>query len=130
MRAATSWIFVSAAVALSACSKEYRVEKRVDDLKVTLIAGSYPLLLGDNPLMLRITEQTGEAINGAAVKARYWLPPMPGMGAVESVTEAALATGGFSFIASTHTAARWNVEVTISRPGKRDSQVGFTLEAL
>ncbi len=126
MRAVGMLAVIAAAVA---CIGEYRVEKRVDDLEVTLVAPGHPLRIGDNPLQLEIRDRR-EALANAEVRVRYGLPPMPGMGAVDTEVVASRERGGFVFTASTHTAARWKLEVSIARPGKPEAHVGFHLDAM
>jgi hypothetical protein len=122
-------LFMLAVVIVAGCSKGYRSEKAVDDLKVTLSAGSYPLIKGDNTLTVSVVDATGAAVAGATVNVRYFMPPMPGMAPMDFSTRAMERGAGFAFTANIPMEGGWKVEVAVTRPGKPTSMATFNLDA-
>lgn len=128
------FLFAPFAVALlvlpTACSRGYRVEVSVDDLRVTLSAREYPLPRGGNSLTVELAEIKGGVVTNALVQVSYRLPNMPGMAPLEYRVDAVPSRSGtWTFAADTHTAAPWDMVITISRAGKAASHAKFTLEA-
>jgi hypothetical protein len=129
MKLRTVVLFMLAVVIAAGCSKGYRSERTVDDLKVTLSAGSYPLIKGDNTLAVLVADATGAAVTGATVNVRYFMPPMPGMAPMDFKTQAVEKGAGFAFTANIPMEGGWKVEVAVARPGKPTSMATFNLDA-
>ena len=49
----------------------YEVQKTTGGLTITLSAGSYPLVKGDNDVSVKITDEAGKAVTDAKVTARF-----------------------------------------------------------
>ncbi len=75
----------------------YEAQKTTGGLTITLSAGSYPLVKGDNDLSVKITDGAGKAVTDAKVTARFFMPAMPGMAPMSSKTEAMLKGDVYRF---------------------------------
>jgi hypothetical protein len=93
-------VVVFTSVFASGCSKGYESQRTVDDLTVTLSAGRYPLVKGDNALTLKVADSAGKALADAQVSVRFYMPPMPGMSPME-FTSLATPRGTASTLRST-----------------------------
>jgi hypothetical protein len=107
----------------------YEAQKKADGLTVTLFAGSYPLVKGDNDLSVKITDAAGKAVTDAKVTARFLMPPMPGMAPMSSKPELVLKGDVYQFKANVAMEGTWKAEITIVRPGKSPVIDTFNLDA-
>ncbi len=107
----------------------YEVQKTTGGLTVTLSAGSYPLVKGDNDLSVKITDGAGKAVTDAKVTARFLMPPMPGMAPMSSKPELALKGDVYWFKANPDMEGTWKTEITVVRPGKSPVTATFNLDA-
>lgn len=125
-------LFIIAALAAfvaSGCTKGYEVQKTAGDLTVKLKAGSYPLILGDNALTVKIADATGKSVTDAKVGVRYYMPPMPGMAPMEYTLEATPKGDSYSFVANIAMEGGWRVDVNVTRGDKPASTVTFNVDA-
>ncbi len=111
------------------CTKGYESQKASDDLMITISAASYPLIKGDNALSVKVADRSGKPVTDAAVKVRFFMPPMPGMAPMESSMPATLRGERYSFTANPQMEGGWKAEVTVTRPGKPDVTATFNLDA-
>lgn len=107
----------------------YEAQKTTGGLTVTISAGSYPLVKGDNELSLKVTDAAGKTVTDAKVTARFFMPPMPGMAPMSSKTEATLKGDSYRFKANPDMEGTWKTEVTVVRPGKSPATATFNLDA-
>jgi hypothetical protein len=114
---------------LFGCSKGYESQKTADDLKVTLSIDRYPLVKGDNTLILKVADAAGKAVTDATVNVRYYMPPMPGMAPMEFNTQAVLKGDRYSFSANVPMEGGWKAEAAIARPGKPSVTAIFNIDA-
>ena len=121
-------VLVSAGM-LFGCSKGYESQKTADDLKVTLSIDRYPLVKGDNTLILKVADAAGKAVTDATVNVRYYMPPMPGMAPMEFNTQAVLKGDRYSFSANVPMEGGWKAEAAIARPGKPSVTAIFNIDA-
>ena len=118
------------AVALVAgCSKGYQAQKSVDDLTVTLSAGSYPLVKGDNTLTVKATDATGKAVTDAQVAMKFYMPPMPGMAPMEFDQQGTLKGSAYAFTVNPPMEGGWKADVTVARTSKPATTATFNLDA-
>jgi len=125
-------LFFIAAVAIftvAGCTKGYRTQKTVDDLTVTLSAGSYPLIIGDNAMTIKITDASGKAVPDAKVGVRYYMSAMPGMAPMEYNVEAAPKGEGYGFTANIAMEGGWRVDVNVVRGDKPSPTMTFNVDA-
>ncbi len=118
-----------AALMLFGCSKGYEKQTAAGDLKITLSVDRYPLVKGDNTITVKITDAGSKAVKDAAVTARYFMPPMPGMAPMEFNTQAVLRGDAYSFSANIPMEGGWKAEVTVVRPGQPAASATFNLDA-
>jgi hypothetical protein len=107
----------------------YETQKSTGGLTVTLSAGSYPLVKGDNDLSVKITDAAGKAVTDAKVTVRFFMPPMPGMAPMSSKTEATLKGDTYRLKANADMEGTWKTEVTVVQPGKSPVTATFNLDA-
>lgn len=107
----------------------YEAQKTTGGLTVTLSAGSYPLVKGDNELSVKVTDGSGKAVTDAKVTVRFFMPPMPGMAPMSSKTEAVLKGDVYRFKANADMEGTWKTEVVVVRPGKSAVTAIFNLDA-
>jgi hypothetical protein len=107
----------------------YEAQKIVGGLMVTLSAGSYPLVKGDNDLSVKLVESEGKTVTDAKVTVRFFMPPMPGMAPMSSKTDATLKGDSYRFKANPDMEGTWKTEVSVVRPGKSPATATFNLDA-
>ena len=106
-------------------AKQGPLEKKVQNLSLTLSTQPVKPKAGENTLRLKITDKYGKAVQDAAVSFNYTMA-MPGMAA--SKTDAKLSKDGF-YEAKTNLAmaGSWDVTVIVRRPGQKDIQEKFSV---
>ncbi len=112
----------------SGCSKGYESQRAADDLTVTLSAGGYPLVKGDNAVTLKIADSTGKAVTDARVNVRFYMPPMPGMSPMELSTQATPKGNAYAATVNPPMEGGWKAEVSVTRPGKPIVTATFNLD--
>ncbi|HUI44988.1 MAG TPA: FixH family protein [Nitrospirota bacterium] len=125
-------LFIIAALAMftaAGCTKGYQAQKTAGDLTVTLSAGSYPLIIGDNAMTIKITDASGKAVSDAKVGVRYYMSAMPGMAPMEYNVEAAPQGGGYGFTATIAMEGGWRVDVNVVRGDKPSPTMTFNVDA-
>ena len=116
-------IAILAAVAfLMACSlalaKDYELTKKAGDYNVQIKIDKNPPVTGINKITVAIKDAAGKAVTDATVAIDYGMPAMPGMGAMNYKTNAAvkgdsyLATINFSMSGPSF------INIKITRGGK------------
>jgi hypothetical protein len=115
--------------AAGGCKKGYQAQKTSGDLNITLSAGSYPLIIGDNPMTIRITDASGKAVTDAKVGVRYYMPPMPGMAPMEYTVEGTPKGGDYGFNANIAMEGGWRVDVNVMRGDKPSPPITFNVDA-
>jgi len=107
----------------------YEAQKTTGGLTITISAGSYPLVKGDNDLSVKITDGAGKAVTDAKVTARFFMPAMPGMAPMSSKPEPVLKGDVYRFNAGVSMEGTWKTEVTVTRPGTSPVTATFNLDA-
>jgi len=111
------------------CSKGYETQKSAGDLKITLSAERYPLIKGDNAMMVLMNDSAGNAVTDAVVNVRYSMPPMPGMAPMDFNTQAVLKGDRYVYTANVPMEGEWKTEVSVTRPGKPPVSAAFNVDA-
>jgi hypothetical protein len=111
------------------CTKGYETHKTAGDVTVTLSAGSYPLVKGDNTLSVKLADSSGKPVTDAKVDVRYYMPPMPGMAPMEYTTQAMPSGNTYAFKANIPMEGGWRVDVTTNRGGTALPTVTFNVDA-
>jgi len=112
---------------MDAPMKSAPMEKRVQDLTLTLSTQPKKTKAGENTLRLKIVDKSGKLVNDAQVSFQYTMA-MPGM--VLSKAEAKLAKDGFyETKANMAMKGEWEIAVTIRRPGQKELQEKFKVSA-
>ena len=119
---------ISAGV-LFGCTQGYETQKTAGDMKITLSAGSYPLVKGDNSLTVTLADSSGKPVTDAKVDVRYYMPAMPGMAPMEYTTQAMSSGNTYAFKANIPMEGGWRVDVTANRGGTALPTVTFNVDA-
>lgn len=106
----------------------YEAQKTTGGLTVTLSAGSYPLVKGDNDLSVKVIDGSGKTVTDAKVTVRFFMPAMPGMAPMSSKTEAMLKGDVYRFTINAAMEGTWKTEVSVARPGKSPVTATFNLD--
>ncbi len=120
--------FFAAALTVG-CSKGYQAQKSVDDVNIALSAGSYPLVKGDNTLTVKVADAAGKPVTDAQVAAKFYMPPMPGMAAMDFDPPATLKGNAYTITVNPPMEGGWKVDVTVARTGKPAATATFNLDA-
>jgi hypothetical protein len=120
---------IMAVAALAGVSWAYETQKTSGGLTITLTAGSYPLVKGDNDLSVKVVDGSGKAVTDAKVSVRFFMPPMPGMAPMSSKTVAMLKGDRYRFSGNVAMEGTWKAEVSVSRPGKAAVTATFNLDS-
>ena len=101
-----------------ALAKDYELTKKAGDYSVQIKIDKNPPVTGINKMTVAIKDATGKAITDATVALDYGMPAMPGMGAMNYKTDAAVK--GNSYLASINfsMSGPWFINIKITRGGK------------
>ncbi len=128
-----SFVAVVAAILVlplvSGCTKGYESQKSADNLKITLSVGRYPLVKGDNALIVKVNDAAGKPVTDATVNVHYFMPAMPGMAPMDFNTQAVPKGDAYSFSANIPMEGGWKAEVSVSRAGNPASSATFNIDA-
>ncbi len=116
-------------VVLGACSRGYESQKSTGGMNITLKAESYPLVKGDNKMTVKVSDASGKAVTDAKVDVRFYMPPMPGMAPMETMTQAMLHGDKYMFTANAAMEGGWKTDVTVTQPGKPAMTNTFNVDA-
>jgi YtkA-like len=111
------------------CTKGYEAQKTAEGVTVTLSAGSYPLVKGDNTLTVKLADSSGKSVTDAKVEVRYYMSAMPGMAPMEYTTQALLSGNAYAFKANIPMEGGWRVDVATNRGGTALPTVTFNVDA-
>lgn len=129
VRVVLTGVLLIGIVVVTGCSKGYETKKAVDDLSVTLKAGRYPLVKGDNDLSVSVADAAEKTVTDAAVQVRYYMPVMPGMAPMEFTAQLVPKDDRYAFTANIPMEGGWKVDVTATRPGKPAVIATFNVDA-
>lgn len=122
-------IAVTVIIVLMGCVKAYESQKWVDDLVIKISAGKYPLIKGDNSLLISVADKSGNAVTNAAVDVRYYMPPMAGMAPMEFRAQPVLKENSYVLTANIPMEGGWKLEVSVTRPDRPVVSATFNLDA-
>ena len=111
------------------CAKGYESQKTMNDMTITLSVERYPLVKGDNVLLVKVADLAGKTVVDATVNVRYFMPPMPGMAPMDFNTQAVLKGDKYACSANVPMEGGWKAEVSVARPGKPAATVVFNVDA-
>lgn len=131
MKKALSLFIVAAAATavVFGCTKGYEAKKTAGEVTLALGAAGYPLVKGDNALIVKVSDASGKTITDANVSVRYYMPAMPGMAAMEYTAQATPKGDSYAFTADIPMEGGWKVEVTAARPGNPPAAAVFNVDA-
>jgi uncharacterized GH25 family protein len=104
------------------------MEKKVQDLTLTLSTQPQKTKAGENTLRLKITDKNGNPVKDAQVSFNYSMA-MPGM--VPAKADATLSKDGFyQSKVNFGMLGQWDVTVVIRRSGQKEIQESFKVLAI
>lgn len=110
---------------MDAPAKQGPLEKKIQNLTITLSTQPAKPKAGENHLRLKITDKTGNVVKDARVSFSYTMT-MPGM--APSKAEGKLSKDGFfEAKANLPMAGEWDVTVAVHRTGQKEIQEKFRL---
>jgi len=118
-----------AGVTVLGCTKGYESQKISGDTTIALAAASYPLVKGDNSLMIKVIDASGKPATNARVDVRYYMPPMPGMAPMEYTSQAMAKGDVYAANANIAMEGGWRIDVTVNRPDKPTQTATFNVDA-
>ncbi len=120
-------VFLAATTMIAAptWAKGYENSKDAGKYHLTLKADRYPLVKGNNSVMVVVADKSGKAIASAKVKVRYYMPAMPGMAPMSYSTEAVLKGQGYIVTADIPMEGGWKFEVSVGD----EASATFNLDA-
>lgn len=125
------WVLAMMMVALAAgtaAAKDYEVTKKADDYSVVVKMDRNPPTTGNNQVSVSIKDAAGADVTDAKVSIQYYMPPMPGMPAMNYNTNAAPAANLYKAKVNFSMSGSWNLVIRITRANKT-TPVRFTVDA-
>ena len=126
------WVMLVALISVGmvfGCTKGYEAQKSAGDVTVTLTAGSYPLVKGDNTLKVKLADSAGKPVTDAKGDVHYYMPAMPGMAPMDYTAQTVAGGSTYAFKANIPMEGGWRVDVTTTRGGKVLPTVTFNVDA-
>jgi len=108
-------------------ASEEQTEKKVGGLTLVLSIDPTPARMGENRILLTVTDETGNPV----LNAKVWLTftmPMPGM-TPATVPMTAGKSGTYEAKVNLGMAGQWDLTVTIQRSGHPDVKETFSVSA-
>ncbi len=100
-------------IAAPTWAKGYENGKDAGKYHLTLKADRYPLVKGNNSVIVVVADKSGKAITNTKVKVRYHMPAMPGMAPMSYTTEAVLKGQEYVVTADIPMEGGWKFEVSV-----------------
>jgi hypothetical protein len=107
-------LFIAAGVVEA---RDYEISKKSGALTVTVKIDKNPPVTGINKMTVEIKDAAGKAITDAEVAVDYGMPPMPGMGAMNYKTKAALKNKSYQATINFSMSGPWFINIKINRGG-------------
>jgi len=98
-------------------AKDYEITKKAGDLAVTVKIDKNPPVTGINKMDIEIKDAAGKDVTDASIAIDYGMPPMPGMGAMNYKTKAALKNKSYQASLNFSMGGPWFINIKISRGG-------------
>jgi YtkA-like len=112
----------AAAVFLMACSmalaKDYELTKKAGDYNVQINIDKNPPVTGINKIAIVIKDASGKTVTDAGVSIDYGMPAMPGMGAMNYKTNAAVKADSYLATINFSMSGPSFINIKITRGGK------------
>ena len=118
-------LFVVALIFALTCgfayAKDYEISKKAGDLSVQVNIDKNPPVTGINKMSVAIKDTAGKTLTDATVAVDYGMPAMPGMGAMNYKTQAALKGDKYIATINFSMAGPWSISIKINRGGKTET---------
>lgn len=122
-------VVVFAGILAAGCTKGYEAKQTVEGTTVALSAKTYPLVLGENTLTIKVMDPSGKPVKDAQVSVRLFIPPMPGMAPMEYTSQATAQGDAYTCSVNPAMAGGWKAEVTVARTGQAPALATFNVDA-
>lgn len=97
---------------------EYKASKQAGEMEVMLTIDKNPPVVGSNTVSIVIKDSSGKAVTDAAVRLDYGMAAMPGMPAMNYVSDATLSGESYKAPLDPSMAGPWFITVKILREKK------------
>ena len=101
-----------------ALAKDYELTKKAGDYNVQIKIDKNPPVTGINKMTVAITDAREISVTDATVAIDYGMPAMPGMGAMNYKTGAALKGDSYQAAINFSMSGPWFINIKIIRAGK------------
>ena len=108
-------VFLCAGVSFA---DEYKASKQAGDLEVLMTIDKNPPVVGSNTVTIALKDGAGKAVTDAAVRLDYGMAAMPGMPAMNYVSDAKLSGESYQAPLDPSMAGPWFITVKILREKK------------
>lgn len=98
-------------------ARDYEITKKAGDLTVTVKIDKNPPVTGTNKMDIAIKDAAGKNVTDASVAVDYGMPAMPGMGAMNYKTKAALKNNSYQATINFSMSGPWFINIKINRGG-------------
>ena len=102
----------------SVYAKDYEISKKAGDLAVQVMIDKNPPVTGINKMTIAIQDAKGSVVTDAIIAIDYGMPAMPGMGAMNYKTSAALKGESYRATINFSMGGPWFINIKINRGGK------------
>jgi hypothetical protein len=99
-------------------ARDYEITKNAGDLSVVVKIDKNPPVTGTNKMDITIKDAAGKNVTDASVAIEYGMPAMPGMGAMNYKTNAALKGNSYNASVNFSMTGPWYINIKINRSGK------------
>lgn len=108
-------------------ASEEQTEKKADGLTLVFSTDPTPARMGENRILLTVTDETGKPVLNAKIQLTFTMPT-PGM-TPATVSMAAGKSGTYEATVNLGMAGQWDLTVTIQRSGQPDVKETFSVSA-
>jgi hypothetical protein len=119
-------MMVSLLLAGIAYAKEYEVTKKAGQYDVAVKIDKNPAAVGDNAVVIGITDASGHDVGDAKVELYYFMPSMPSM---NYTAVASLEGTRYHATVKPTMGGDWSLDVKFARPGGKVHKVTFSFQA-
>ena len=118
-------IIALAVAAAPLWARGFENKKAAGKYEVMLKAESYPLIKGNNTIIVTVSDKAGKAVTDVKVRVRHYMTAMSGMAPMSYTTDAVQKGQAYSLTADVPMEGGWKFEVSVGD----DASTTFNLDA-
>ncbi len=127
MKKVTLFLLSAILLAGTLYAAQYEVVKKADDLQIKVMMENDPPTKGENDMRIILTDPEGNPVTKARIKVDYSMPPMENMPTMIYKTRAKFNGGMYRATVNFSMSGRWDIHVSVKRPGKSLAKVSFSV---